>query len=183
MTESDLADFTLIPHPAAPSATVERIAVTATRPTRDTIALTYRIHGDLDAIRWPAPAAPAFAHELWMHTCFEAFIAGKGDFYRELNLSPSTRYAIYDFNGYRGAMRDAEERDIHIAFDRASATLTTTVAMPALANVAEWRLGLTSVIEDASGAKSYWALHHPRDEFDFHHQGGFVARLAAPEAA
>ena len=183
MTESDLADFTLIPHPAAPSATVERIAVTATRPTRDMIALTYRIHGDLDAIRWPPPAAPAFAHELWMHTCFEAFIAGEGDFYRELNLSPSTRYAIYDFNGYRSAMRDADERDIRIAFDRASATLTATVAMPALADVAEWRLGLTSVIEDASGAKSYWALHHPRDEFDFHHQGGFVARLAAPEAA
>lgn len=180
MMESDVADFTLIAHPAAPSATVERIAVTATRPSRDTIALTYKIHGDLDAIRWPDPTASDFAHELWMHTCFEAFIAGEGDFYRELNLSPSTRYAIYDFNGYRGAMRDAEERDIRIAFDRATATLTAEVAMPALAEVAEWRLGLTTVIEDASGAKSYWALQHPRDEPDFHNQAGFVARLAAP---
>lgn len=183
MTERDLAEFTLIPHPSAPSTTVERITVAATRPTRDTIALRYCIHGDLDAIRWPAPAEPAFAHELWMHTCFEAFVAGEGDFYRELNLSPSTRYAIYDFNGYRGAMRDAAERDIRLHFDRASATLTAEVTMPALADVPEWRLGLTTVIEDASGAKSFWALAHPRDEPDFHNQAGFVARLAAPASA
>jgi hypothetical protein len=183
MTEMVLAEFTLIPHPAAPSATVERITAIATRPSRDTIALTYRIHGALDAIRWPDPAAPEFAHELWMHTCFEAFIAGEGDFYRELNLSPSTRYAIYDFNGYRGVMRDAGERDIRLSFDRDTAMLSAEVAMPALAEVAEWRLGLTTVIEDASGAKSFWALHHPRTEPDFHNQAGFVARLAAPASS
>ncbi|WP_055984815.1 DOMON-like domain-containing protein [Sphingomonas sp. Leaf412] len=172
--------FELLSHPSAPSATVRAITVTATRPARDRIALEYRIHGGLDAIRWPDPAASDFAHELWMHTCFEAFVAGEGDFYRELNLSPSTRYAIYDFNGYRGRMRDADERDIAIAFDRATATLTAEVAMPALADVDEWRLGLTTVVEDISGAKSFWALSHPRDEPDFHNQAGFVARLAAP---
>lgn len=172
--------YELVGHPAAPSSTVERITIAAARPTRDTIALTYRIHGDLAAIRWPDPAAPEFAHELWMHTCFEAFVAGEGDFYRELNLSPSTRYAIYDFNGYRGAMRDAAERDIRLEFDRATATLSAEVRLPALAGVAEWRLGLTTVIEDEDGAKSYWALHHPRDTPDFHNQAGFVGRLAAP---
>ena len=183
MTEVILAEFTLIPHPSAPSATVERITVMATRPTPDIIALTYRIHGDLDAICWPAPATPEFADELWMHTCFEAFVAGDGNFYRELNLSPSTRHAIYDFNGYRGAMRDAGERDLAISFDRATATLAATLAMPALADVAVWRVGLTTVVEDASGAKSFWALSHPRDEPDFHNQAGFAARLAAPGRA
>lgn len=178
-----MPDLSLVAHPSAPSATVRGITVEMTRPERDRIALAYRIHGDLDAIRWPAPAASAFAHELWMHTCFEAFVAGEGDFYRELNLSPSTRYAIYDFNGYRGMMRDATERDLSIAFDRATATLTAEVAMPALADVDVWRVGLTTVIEDISGAKSFFALAHPRDEPDFHNEAGFVARLAAPGLA
>ncbi|NJR80577.1 DOMON-like domain-containing protein [Sphingomonas corticis] len=183
MTEVALAEFTLIPHPSAPAASVRRITVDMTRPARDRIGLAYRIHGDLDAIRWPDPVASDFAHELWMHTCFEAFVAGDGDFYRELNLSPSTRYAIYDFNGYRGAMRDADERELTIAFDRGTATLTAHVSMPALASVDVWRVGLTTVIEDVSGAKSFFALAHPRAEPDFHNEAGFVARLAAPGIA
>ena len=80
-------------------------------------------------------------------------------------------------------MRDAGERDLAISFDRATATLAATLAMPALADVAVWRVGLTTVVEDASGAKSFWALSHPRDEPDFHNQAGFAARLAAPGRA
>lgn len=179
----DMVELRLVSHPSAPSATVRGIKVEMTRPARDRITLAYRLDGDHDAIRWPDRAVSTFAHELWMHTCFEAFIAGEGDFYRELNLSPSTRYAIYDFNGYRGAMRDAAEREIAIAFDRATATLTAEVAMPALAAVDVWRVGLTTVVEDVSGAKSFWALAHPRDEPDFHNEAGFVARLAAPHVA
>ena len=44
-------------------------------------------------------------------------------------------------------------------------------------------VGLTTVIEDVSGAKSFFALAHPRAEPDFHNEAGFVARLAAPGIA
>lgn len=168
----------LISHSAHPSQTVTQVVVTAARPSRERIELTYRIDGDLDAIRWPEPADAAFTDELWTHTCPEAFIAGEGDFYRELNLSPSTRYAIYDFNGYRGHMRNADERDVAIRWDRTRGELRAECAMPALAQVDVWRVGLTMVIEDVSGAKSFWALSHPSPEPDFHNAASFSARLA-----
>jgi hypothetical protein len=42
----------------------------------------------------------------------------------------------------------------------------------------QWRLGLSAVLEEKDGAKSYWALAHPPgDQPDFHHPDCFAARL------
>ncbi|MGJ3629890.1 hypothetical protein AB5I41_29330 [Sphingomonas sp. MMS24-JH45] len=172
--------YELAAHPAAPSATVERITVTATRPRRRDRARAIASTAISTPSDGPIPPRLPLRTNCGCTAAARRSSRGRAHSHRELNLSPSTRYAIYDFNGYRGAMRDAAERDIRLSFDRATATLTAEVAMPALADVAEWRLGLTAVIEDASGAKSDWALHHPGDAPDFHDRAGFVARLAAP---
>jgi len=37
-----------------------------------------------------------------------------------------------------------------------------------------WQLGLSAVIEEKSGRKSYWALAHPPGEADFHHSDCFA---------
>ena len=37
-----------------------------------------------------------------------------------------------------------------------------------------WRLGLSALIEDTSGRKSYWALAHPPGKPDFHHADCFA---------
>ena len=42
---------------------------------------------------------------------------------------------------------------------------------------ASWRLGLSAVIEDTSGGKSYWALAHPPGKPDFHHADCFALEL------
>jgi hypothetical protein len=42
---------------------------------------------------------------------------------------------------------------------------------------APWRLGLSAVIEDRSGQKSYWALAHPPGRPDFHHEDCFALEL------
>jgi hypothetical protein len=39
---------------------------------------------------------------------------------------------------------------------------------------APWRLGLSALIEDTSGCKSYWALAHPPGKPDFHHADCFA---------
>jgi hypothetical protein len=39
---------------------------------------------------------------------------------------------------------------------------------------ARWRLGLSALIEDTSGSKSYWALAHPPGKPDFHHPDCFA---------
>ena len=41
-----------------------------------------------------------------------------------------------------------------------------------------WELGLSAVLEEKDGTKSYWALAHPDPEKpDFHDPGCFVAHL------
>src|SRR5690606_32304204 len=69
------------------------------------LKITYRLRGDLSAIRFPARAEPKHVDGLWRTTCFEAFfrdVGGKG--YCEVNFSPSTEYAIYEFTDYREGM-------------------------------------------------------------------------------
>ncbi len=41
------------------------------------------------------------------------------------------------------------------------------------------RIGLSAIIEDRDGAKSYWALAHPPGAPDFHHPDCFTAQLPA----
>lgn len=43
-----------------------------------------------------------------------------------------------------------------------------------------WIAGISAVIEEASGRKSYWALAHPPGPPDFHHPDCFTLELAAP---
>ena len=44
-----------------------------------------------------------------------------------------------------------------------------------------WRLGLSAVIEDISGRKSYWALMHPAGKPDFHDADSFVHEFSRAE--
>jgi hypothetical protein len=41
-----------------------------------------------------------------------------------------------------------------------------------------WRLGLSAIIEEASGRRSYWALAHPPGKPDFHHPDSFALRVS-----
>jgi hypothetical protein len=40
-----------------------------------------------------------------------------------------------------------------------------------------WRLGISAIIEEKDGSKSYWALAHPQGKPDFHHADSFVLDL------
>jgi len=58
---------------------------------------------------------------------------------------------------------------------RASLALDRLSAFPRLAS---WRLGLSAVIEDVTGGKSYWALAHPPGDPDFHHSVCFAREVS-----
>lgn len=49
---------------------------------------------------------------------------------------------------------------------------------PGLAAGGPWQAGLSAVIEETGGARSYWALAHPPGEPDFHHPDCFVLELS-----
>jgi len=166
--------FFLRPHPDSPSP-VTRIAVGVERIAPDLLGLSYWIGGDLAHAAFPRPQLPARTDELWRHSCCEAFL-GAGEGYYEFNFSPSTLWAAYRFDGHRAGMRDAVTDAPTIGWDRdgEAAKLTATLRLPADAT---GPLGLSAIIEDTSGNRSFWALAHPPGSPDFHHPACFTAQL------
>ena len=166
----------LIPHPDLPAPDL-RIAVEIARPNPRTLQLTYTAAGDIRALAIPFTTTPARTDELWRHTCFEAFLrAANTDAYFEFNFAPSTQWAAYQFSGYREGIAPADIAAPAIAVKAAADTFQLTVTLD-LPSPSPWRLGLSAVVEEASGRKSYWALVHPDGRPDFHHAAGLAYDL------
>lgn len=148
-------------------------------PTGEHLRLHYRLTGDLQLVLVPSPNAPGRQEELWRHTCFEAFIrSGSGDGYLEYNFSPSTRWAAYRFPAHRAGMEplDCEPPRISSRPDRYALDVKAKLLLPDRRS--QLFLNLAAVIEEKSGAKSYWALAHPPEgPPDFHHPACFVLEL------
>ncbi|HSG34315.1 MAG TPA: DOMON-like domain-containing protein, partial [Sphingomonadaceae bacterium] len=133
----------------------------------------------------PAFAGKGRADGLWQTTCFEAFLMPEGGLaYVELNLSPSERWAAYDFDDYRAGMREREfprEPDCTMRIGSSFAIFDAAIPASGLPGV-PCGLGLSAVIEEEGGVLSYWALAHPEGKPDFHHPACFAATLPAPAA-
>ena len=132
------------------------------------------------ASRFALPgAAEGRADELWRTTCFEAFLRADGEEkYREWNFAPSGQWAAYDFATYREGMSQAEVAEPYIRLED-NFTWVALGATIAVQSDRIWQLGLSAVLEEQDGTKSYWALAHPpSDKPDFHHPDCFAARLA-----
>jgi hypothetical protein len=174
---------TLALHPESRCTTVSRIDVEATRPHAGRLVLRYTVTGTIGDLRLPRPESSARTDELWRHTCFEAFLrAPSGDAYYEFNFAPSTQWAAYAFTSYRSGMRVANEVGAPFIETQAGAgfyVLQASLDLEQLASLPVWRLGLSAVIEEESGAISYWALAHPPGRADFHHSDCFALELAS----
>jgi hypothetical protein len=163
-----------------------RIDVEAARSRSGNLLLHYFVTGLISDLRMPRATAPARADELWQHTCFEAFVrASPSDPYYEFNFAPSTQWAAYRFGAYRDKMCVASEVSAPRIDVRSCGELYELQVSLALAGIsslpgdAVWRLGLSAVVEETSGRKSYWALAHPPGKADFHHADCFAYELPA----
>jgi hypothetical protein len=173
----------LKPHPSTPSTSVNSLTVEATRTPAGILHLSYRLEGDIARLHLPDPDGPSRKDNLWHHTCFEVFIApGTDPAYREFNLAPSTRWAAYRFTAYRKGMANLDQpHPPIIAFTATDREIRLDATMsPYLPADEPWRLAVTTVIEEKSGHKSFWSLHHPDPRPEFHHPEGFVLHLEAP---
>jgi hypothetical protein len=109
-------------------------------------------------------------------------MAEEGPGYREFNFSPSSEWAVYAFRGYR----DGEELEVELCpgivvrrtGDRLE--LDAEIRLNWLPPGRSLRLGLSTVVEDADGVLSYWALRHPPGKPDFHHTDAFALQLEQP---
>ncbi len=128
----------------------------------------------------PEAAVPSRADGLWHTTCFEAFLRAEGeDAYTEWNFAPSGDWAAYHFSDYRAGMTGADVAAAPYIRKEDNFTwwaLGATISVPA---DRRWELGLSAVLEEKNGTKSYWAIAHPPGDMpDFHAPDCFAARLA-----
>jgi hypothetical protein len=172
-------------HPDSHCAAVMQIDVEVARPRPGRLALHYFVTGKIGDLRMPPVTTPARTDELWRHTCFEAFLrASSGPAYYEFNFAPSTQWAAYRFAGYRSDMRVASEITaprIEMRSTAGCCQFFVALALDGLHGLpsdAVWHLGLSAVIEETNGRKSYWALAHPPGGPDFHHSDCFRLELA-----
>ena len=121
---------------------------------------------------------PSRADELWKTTCFEAFLREAGHKpYREWNFAPSGQWAAYDFSSERKDMKKAEiasEPYVRMEDNFTWWALGATIAVDA---DRQWEMGLSAILEEKDGTKSYWALAHGREKPDFHSPDCFTAKL------
>ena len=164
-----------------------RIEVEIARSRPGNLVLHYFVTGKISGLRMPLETAPTRADELWQHTCFEAFVrASPGTAYYEFNFAPSMQWAAYRFSAYRREMSVASDVGAPRIEAQSSGELYELQAsleldgMSNLPGKAAWHLGLSAVIEETSGRKSFWALAHPPGKADFHHSDCFAYELPAP---
>ena len=186
-TSPSRAEHALACHPAMPCAAVRSLRAAwhwRTQGGTPRLHLRYTLHADVQALRLPDRRPPRFADGLWRHTCFEAFVGAEGACgYHEFNFSPSGDWAAYVFRAERLRDNAAALPAPRIACmgvgDGDALTLDVWLpraALPAPGN-AGLTLGLSAVLETRDGQLSYWALHHPGAQPDFHHRDGWTARL------
>jgi hypothetical protein len=132
-------------HPESLSLAATHIDVDVVRPHAGSLVLCYFVTGKIGGLRLPPIAAPVRAEELWQHTCFEAF--------------------------------DVSAPAIAVKASSALFRLQASLELGQLSDLprdARWRLGLSALIEETSGRRSYWALTHPPGKPDFHHPDCFA---------
>ncbi|MEW4448018.1 DOMON-like domain-containing protein [Qipengyuania sp. JC766] len=174
--------YELVAHPSRPPRSVTKVTASWLKQTEHWLRIRWRVDGSA-ALVLPPIATRARADELWTTTCFELFLGHSGtDGYTEINLSPSTRWAAYDFDGVRAGMRNREMPRSPVGTIRPGRAFTLYDADIPRAGLPDCdRVGITAVIEEDGGTKSYWALEHRKGVPDFHDPACFAARLPPPD--
>ena len=169
----------LVLHPACATGPIERVTA-AIAATSGGCRARFRLDGDIARIKVPLHAASDRMDNLWKTTCFEIFWQPHGGaYYREFNLSPSSRWACYDFDDFRLNGREAPVSAISVvcSSDGSSLELEASIAsdLPIPANIA-----LNAIVEDIDGNIQYWALAFADGKPEFHSE---VCRTLTLEVA
>lgn len=166
----------LVLHPDCSAGSVTSIKAEI-EPNPDGCRVTFIARGQISAIAVPPVAEPGRFDNLWKTTCFEIFWSYDGTAYREFNLSPSTRWACYDFDSFRAGMRNAPaEIEITVAITdtelRLEAQICSSLSLPAT-------VALNAILEDGDGVNRFWALAFQPGPAAFHAEACRALRLDA----
>jgi hypothetical protein len=176
--------FNLVPHPATPPSDPElkvwaNIDHAASLGSTATTNIWFGVGGPMERFVIP-DGEPERGDDLWQSTCFEAFLREVGKkAYREWNFAPSGQWAAYDFSGQRKGKKDSNLESEPYVRTEDNFTWWALGATIAVDAEQKWELGLSVILEEKDGTKSYWALAHPQgsDKPDFHDAACFAAHL------
>ncbi len=179
----------LVPHGADVEAQRDpRISFELNRSANDELDVQFTLHGAIDDLCLPPWSRALRADGLWNHSCFELFVGPvDSPSYCEFNFAPTGGWAAYQFDRYREGMQNLSGIGNPVIETEVSADTYRLGAHVALHHVEAlscspiWRLGISAIIEDKSGAKTYWALAHPAGKADFHHADCFSQTLKRPD--
>jgi len=181
---------TLVCHPSCQGSGNWRLQVKPSWCGDGALQLDYHLRVPRRALAMPPQTNPGRQDDLWRHSCCEAFIGLPGEAaYLEFNFSPSGAWALYGFANERvplplprltGLTKPPE---VHCDRRRHAWRLRARIPpdlLPSRKRDQILLLGLAVVAEDRQGGLSYWALHHPRPQPNFHHPGGRILTWSGP---
>ena len=169
----------LVCHPDTPAKSVQALNVSLTPDAGGGLLLRWRVDGCADLVV-PDYAGSGRAEDLWTTTCFELFVRGPDGAYAEFNFSPSHRWAAYRFDSYRAGMGQLDMPDSPQIDHQAGERFFVLTARVSEIHAGDAQAGLSAVIEERGGVKSYWALAHAPGAPDFHDPACFNAQVPAP---
>ncbi|XUU59948.1 hypothetical protein ACRAQ6_10250 [Erythrobacter sp. HA6-11] len=157
----------LVLHPDCAAGPITKVTAEL-EPTSSGCTAVFKLVGDISSIKVPKRDEPERTDYLWKTTCFEIFWQPDGgSYYREFNLSPSTRWAAYDFDDFRENARDAPADSVVISCTRDAGQLVLEAEivseLPVPADVA-----LNAIVEDKEGNIQFWALAFQDGKAEFH---------------
>ncbi|MEM6493427.1 MAG: hypothetical protein AAF650_03515 [Pseudomonadota bacterium] len=132
----------------------------------------FRLEGRLEGIQIPTSGPSVRTDNLWKTTCFEVFWQPIGQpGYVEFNLSPSGRWACYDFDSFREGMRDAPVEAISLSSSHAQGETSGELLLAAsvVANLpVPAQVALNAIVEHTDGELQFWARAFPPGSPEFH---------------
>jgi hypothetical protein len=169
-------------HPAKPSSAIRSVSALIYASAQG-LRIRYSVAGDVSALRLPQPQKPYRTDGLWDKSCFELFIGREGTGYHEYNFSPSGQWAAYAFDSYRTGMKALamDGYPPHIMELENSPHFLEISCLVDVTDLHDCQIGISVVLEETDGTKSYWALRHPPGKPDFHHRDCFALKLAPPD--
>ncbi len=136
-----------------------------------------------DRVPMPVPA-PVRGEALWEKSCCEIFIRADGAAeYLEYNFSFEHEWAGYSFEAYREGMTPLETPqtlEIGVLRQEKTVAMEVSLSLPEHLRGQTVELGISAIVEEQGGPKSYWALNHPFGKADFHHDTCFALQLTPP---
>ncbi len=154
----------------------------------DKLWINYQLTGAIHTIKIPDISysyEPEFKDELWKTSCFEIFLKHADlNSYYELNFSPSRNWAAYHFENYRESMNPLKIQQPLIEWSKTGLAMDFAVLLniqdyPAILSENSMNVGISVILEDENGIKSFWALNHPNGAADFHHKDCFLSLAKA----